>query len=244
MVMNAMDLTTAEGRRAALLEIVERRAKPGGGTAPAVRARRTWSLPVPDLSPVLARPFAIVGGVATRLYMQERASPDLDILIDASDAAAVERALEGAGAVRLSDHSAGGSRWELPTMFATDLPEAAPTWRELARIGGITGVGDRDASAAFSPRRLDVLALDAPWVGPALRAPHMSPTGLPVLALPYLVLMKLTSGTSGDLDDLARMLGAANAGDLDATRAAVRAYRPAAADDLERLVAAGQREEA
>ncbi len=231
------NLATAEGRRAALLAMAARRAQPGGGTAPAVAARRTWTLPVPDLRPVLAptgAPFAIVGGVATRLYMQERAAPDLDILIDADDARAVEAALGRAGATRLGEHPAGGSRWALPTAVAADLLAAAPAWRALAHMTGT----DLDAM----PRRLDVLALAMPWVGPALATARPGPTGLPVVVLPYLVVMKLTSGTSGDLDDLARLLGGTNAGELDAVRAAVRAYRPAASNDVERLVAASRRE--
>jgi len=231
------NLATAEGRRAALLAMAARRAQPGGGTAPEVAARRTWTLPVPDLRPVLAptgAPFAIVGGVATRLYMQERAAPDLDILIDADDARAVEAALGRAGATRLGEHPAGGSRWALPTAVAADLLAAAPAWRALAHMTGT----DLDAM----PRRLDVLALAMPWVGPALATARPGPTGLPVVVLPYLVVMKLTSGTSGDLDDLARLLGGTNAGELDAVRAAVRAYRPAASNDVERLVAASRRE--
>ncbi len=54
--------------------------------------------------------------------------------------------------------------------------------------------------------------------------------------------MKLIAGTSGDVADVARLLGAAGAEDLDAGRAAVRAYRPAASADLERLIASGRRE--
>ncbi len=230
------NLATAEGRRAALLAMAARRAWPGGGTAPDVAARRTWTLPVPDLRPVLApagAPFAIVGGVATRLYMQERATPDLDILIDADDARAVEGALGRAGAARLGDHPAGGARWALPPTVAADLPVAAPAWQALARMTGT----DLDAM----PRRLDVLALAAPWVGPALATARPSPTGLPVVALPYLVVMKLTSGTSGDLDDVARLLGGADAGELDAVRTAVRAYQPTAAGDVEQLITAGRR---
>jgi len=89
--------------------------------------------------------------------------------------------------------------------------------------------------------RLDVLAPDASWVGPALATARPSPTGLPVVALPYLVVMKLTSGTSGDLDDLARLLGGADPGEMAAVRAAVGAHRPVAAGDLDRLIAASRR---
>ena len=235
------DLTTVEGRRTALLDMAARRAKPGSGTAQAVRRARTWTLPVPDLRLALTRPFALTGGVATRLYMQERTNPDLDILIAASDAEATAVDLERIGATRLGDHPAGGTRWMLPATLATDLPAPTSGWRELACIAGMNTV---DADDAFAPRRLDVLALDAPWVGPALRAPRTSPTGLPVLALPYLALMKLIAGTSGDVDDLARLLGAADAEELDAVRTVAQAYRPVASADLERLIVAGRRQDA
>lgn len=229
-------LATAEGRRASLLAMAARRAWRGSGTAREVAARRTWTLPVPDLRPVFApagTPFAIVGGVATRLYMQERVTPDLDILIDADDVWAVEAALGRAGATRLGDHPAGGARWALPVGVVANVPAAAPGWQALARMTGT----DLDAM----PRRLDVLSPATPWVRPALATAGPSPTGLPVAALPYLVLMKLISGTSGDLDDLARLLGGADANALDAVRAVVGTYQPAAADDLEQLIAAGRR---
>ena len=54
--------------------------------------------PWPDLRPVLQGvPWVIVGAVATRAYMPERATQDLNILIRAADGAMVRERLESAG---------------------------------------------------------------------------------------------------------------------------------------------------
>ena len=52
----------------------------------------------PDLRSILQGiPWVIVGGVATRAYMPERTTKDLDILVHASDSDAVRKRLEAAG---------------------------------------------------------------------------------------------------------------------------------------------------
>lgn len=52
----------------------------------------------PDLRDILAGiPWAIVGGVATRAYMPERATQDLDILVTVQNSEKVRQRLEAAG---------------------------------------------------------------------------------------------------------------------------------------------------
>lgn len=54
--------------------------------------------PWPDLRPILQGiPWVIVGGVATRAYMPERATKDLDILVRQRDCDRVRERLEEAG---------------------------------------------------------------------------------------------------------------------------------------------------
>ncbi len=54
--------------------------------------------PWPDLRPILKGiDWAIVGGVATRAYMPERMTKDLDIVVHQSDGEAVIKRLEKAG---------------------------------------------------------------------------------------------------------------------------------------------------
>ena len=62
--------------------------------------------PWPDLRPILkGMDWAIVGGVATRAYMPERMTKDLDVLVYESDGDTVVKRLEGAG-YRIASHLA------------------------------------------------------------------------------------------------------------------------------------------
>lgn len=86
---------------------------------------------------------------------------------------------------------------------------------------------------------LDVIALDDAWVPAALRDAVGHQDGLRYLTLPYLVIMKLSSGRVQDLADISRMLGGADHEALSATRGTVRQYRPHDIEDLESLIRLG-----
>ena len=74
-----------------------RRVKPGTGSSHEFMRRRTAMNPWPDLRPILKGiDWAIVGGVATRAYMPERMTKDLDILIHEGDSKEVVARLEKA----------------------------------------------------------------------------------------------------------------------------------------------------
>ena len=90
-------LTPAQKRRF-LIDFCLRRIKPGTGSAPEFLQRRTAMNPWPDLRPILQGiPWTIVGGVATRAYMPERATKDLDILVRQRDSDEVLERLKAAG---------------------------------------------------------------------------------------------------------------------------------------------------
>jgi hypothetical protein len=164
----------------------------------------------PDLQATLAPlQWAVAGAVATRLYMPERATADLDIVVDGRDSAEVEQRLAAAGWARRGRLAIGGSSWTSPD--------------------GID---------------LDVVFLDTPWVGDALReaSENRDPHGLPVLPLPYLVLLKLTSARVQDTADVTRMLGLADEAALTRVRAAVRQFSAEDAEDLEALIELGKLE--
>lgn len=164
----------------------------------------------PDLRSVLdPLPWAVVGAVATRLYMPERATRDLDVAVAAADAAAARNRLAAAGFRYLGELHIGGSAWEAPGGEVVDLIEGQEPWWPQA-LG--EAQSNRDGQ------------------------------GLPILPLRYLVLMKLRAGRVQDLADLARMLGQADAGMLDAVRAAVATYAPADLEDLESLIQLGKLE--
>ena len=87
-----------------------------------------------------------------------------------------------------------------------------------------------------------VIESQAEWVAEALRSLQRDPQGLPILDLPYLVLMKIQAGRAQDLADAARMLGAAQDARRDETREVVRRWLPEALEDLESLIALGKLE--
>lgn len=90
-------LTPAQ-RRHILIEISKRRIRPGTGSSPEFLRRRTAMNPWPDLRPILQGiPWVVVGAVATRAYMPERATKDIDILVRLDDGDEVRARLETAG---------------------------------------------------------------------------------------------------------------------------------------------------
>lgn len=85
-------------RRRILIEMCRRRIRPGTGSGTEFLYRRTAMNPWPDLRPILQGiPWVIVGAVATRAYMPERATKDLDILVRREDSEEVWERLEAAG---------------------------------------------------------------------------------------------------------------------------------------------------
>jgi hypothetical protein len=85
-------------RRRILIDMCKRRIKPGTGSSHEFLRRRTAMNPWPDLRPILKDlPWAIVGDVATRAYMPERATKDLDILVHQRDGDAALERLQAVG---------------------------------------------------------------------------------------------------------------------------------------------------
>jgi hypothetical protein len=207
---------TASEIRAQILAIARRRQKPGTGSSLEFLQRRTAMKQWPDLTEALGEiPWATVGGVATRHYAPERATVDLDVLVERQTAKTVRERLEQAG-----------------FRHAGESEERAP-----GAVGGSTW-------HAADGTAVDVLEMDEPWVGAALELAQQNRDlqGLPVLPLPYFVLMKLRSGRTLDIADITRMLGLASDADVDAVRAVIRRFDPEALEDVESMIALGRLE--
>lgn len=87
---------------------------------------------------------------------------------------------------------------------------------------------------------LDVLVLERPWVEEAVENPVLDGhDNLPVIALPFLVLLKLESSRTQDLADIARMMGQADQETINQVRGTVRRYRPQDIEDLDSLIKLG-----
>jgi len=83
----------------------------------------------PDLSAVLSPiPWAVVGAAATRLYMPERATQDLDVAIAVTDVEAAHQNLRLAGLQLVGKLSIGGSTWRLSDGTLVDIIEGSEEW--------------------------------------------------------------------------------------------------------------------
>src|SRR5689334_8801580 len=105
-------MNTATATRRLLISLARKRQRPGSGSGRDYLCRRTTHMEFPDLTPVLgAILWCAVGAAATRLYMPERTTDDLDILVHFDDAQAVMERLKGGGYIHQGGLSIGGSRW-------------------------------------------------------------------------------------------------------------------------------------
>lgn len=83
----------------------------------------------PDLGPVLDPiQWAAVGAAAARMYMAERATDDLDVLIRAGDRDEVRARLAQAGWKYRGELTVGGSSWVSPSGFPLDVLEGLDEW--------------------------------------------------------------------------------------------------------------------
>ena len=109
-------------KRRTLLDIASRHAQPGSGSSLQFLKQRRANMRWPDLEPILSPlSFAVVGAVATRHYMPERVTQDLDIVILASDSNAVNLKLMDAGFERKGELVIGGTTWRTPDGHSIDL---------------------------------------------------------------------------------------------------------------------------
>ena len=108
-------------------------------------------------------------------------------------------------------------------------------YQQQLAIGGVTWKSP-------DGRLLYVLERDDEWVDEALLALREDPQGLPVVKLPYLILMKLQASRTQDLADVSRMLGGADEHELGRVREVMKRYQADSLDDLESLIQLGKLE--
>ncbi len=163
-------------------------------------------------------PFCTVGGVATRAYMPERSTKDVDILVNACDFESAEERLSKAGyeAVRKRDDLFFGNS-----------------------ALGLFGRAWQKADA-----RIDLISSEQEWVHEALMIDSRDQTGLRVIALPYLVLMKMDASRGQDQADIERMLGRLDATAVEDVVNVVARHLgdPQAAEDVRQYALLGQME--
>jgi len=125
-------LTPAQRRRI-LIDICRRRIRPGTGSSLEFLRRRTAMNPWPDLRPVLQGiPWVVIGAVATRAYMPERATKDLDILVRREDSDEVRERLEAAGYTFITHLAVPGFLVHSPEGVEVDVVLGDYTWLDEA----------------------------------------------------------------------------------------------------------------
>ena len=87
----------------------------------------------PDPGPALQGiPWAVVGAAATRLYMPERLTRDLDILVRFADRDQVHDRLQRAGWTVQGELAVPGTHWSTPFGEGIDVLELSEPWVEEA----------------------------------------------------------------------------------------------------------------
>ena len=123
---------TADTRKM-YLSMASRKARPGSGSHPLFLRERTDHYGTPTLNKYLEGiTFAVVGGLATRLYMPERATLDADVLILPSALPKAESVLTAAGGKKKGALTVGGSTWRLPDGSSLVVLALDDIWGEEA----------------------------------------------------------------------------------------------------------------
>lgn len=124
---------TSHQRRRLLIDMALRRTQPGTGSSHTMMNTRTAMNDWPDLRDILQGiRWVIVGGVATRAYMPERMTKDMDILIRAEDETAVLLRLKAADYKVLQPLSIPGYILQSPDGVEIDLLIGSQSWLEAA----------------------------------------------------------------------------------------------------------------
>lgn len=95
-----------------------------------------------------------------------------------------------------------------------------------------------------SNEEMDILEGREEWWPDAIKdaQENRDAQNLPIVPMPYLVLMKFQSGRSIDIGDISRMLGQADEDNLNETRKLFSRYEVDGMDDLESLIELGRLE--
>lgn len=124
---------TARQVRRLMIDMSLKNGKPGTGSSHEFMRRRTAMIVWPDLRPILKdMRWAIVGGVATRAYMPERVTKDLDILVREKDGDDVIKQLQNAGFRLISQLAVPGYLMVAPDGTELDIIFGKYPWLKEA----------------------------------------------------------------------------------------------------------------
>jgi aminoglycoside-2''-adenylyltransferase len=112
-----------------MINLLKRRVRSGTGSSQEFLQRRTAMNPWPDLRPILNEiKWVIVGGVATRAYMPERMTKDLDILVHQNNKDTVLAKLQQTGYQIIEQLAIPGYSLRSPEGIEVDVLFRNDTW--------------------------------------------------------------------------------------------------------------------
>jgi hypothetical protein len=203
------DLKNPTVKRKVLLNLIRRRVRAGTGGVLHILKERTMSLNVPKILREVTAPYAIIGALATRLYMPERMTRDVDILT--LDFVKARQQLRDLGFVSDGELLLGGGLFDTGEAF----------------------IFPAEATEYFV--RLNVLASRKAWAQEAIASRIVAPDGFPYALLPHLVLMKIEASRPQDIADISRMLGAAAEDEFRKVVTFLERIRPEFIEDVHAL---------
>lgn len=126
------NLTPRQSRHL-LIQIARRRVQPGAGSGEAFLRGRTAMISWPDLRPVLRDiDWVLVGGVATRAYMPERMTQELDVLVKSADGEEALARLREAGYILIGQLAIAGYQLRSEQGLKVDLILSNADWLDEA----------------------------------------------------------------------------------------------------------------
>jgi len=124
---------TSRQKRHFMIEMLKRRIRPGTGSSIEFMQRRTAMNPWPDLRSILKGiDWVIVGGVATRAYMPERMTQDMDILVHQKNGEAAIAGLKRAGYQVIAPLAIPGHSLRSPDGIEVDVIFGDDVWLKEA----------------------------------------------------------------------------------------------------------------
>ncbi len=124
-----LDVEQLKSLRRTAIALARRRQRRGTGSSQNFLTGRTANRQWYDLRTVLEKvSWAVVGAVATRHYMPERMTKDLDVIVTASNSTLARKLLQTAGLTYQGELSIGRSLWLTPDGQEIDLLEGKESW--------------------------------------------------------------------------------------------------------------------
>ncbi len=124
---------SAHQKRRFILQMALRRINPGTGSSAQLMKERTTMQAWPDLRKILeGLDWLVIGGVATRAYMPERMTKDLDILVRKIDGNTVMERLNKAGYALVSQLAIAGFAMRSPAGVDVDVLLGEDPWLDEA----------------------------------------------------------------------------------------------------------------